>query len=201
MCRHRRLAAWPGRQAGNVPAPNRMMAGYASPYARIADVRNKLMLPLDETPPAPVTPGEVPDQPMPGWPAPMMQPDFSGIPEPPMPSGPGTPEGSPMAPPPGLRGKGYSSGAQPVDDWTTRLQRFQADATMDPRMEKQPPEPAIPGPGYTMRGVPQENLIQQLPGGVQVEGWLPANATQAPMNPNDPRYAQWLRLMQQRGSI
>ena len=177
------------------------MAGYATPYARVADVRNKLMLPLEEqTPPAAATPGEVPDQPTPGWPAPMMQPDFSGIPEPPTPGGL---PGQMGPPPPGLRGKRYDSGAPPLDDsWSGRLQRLQGgDNDIDPRMEKQPPEPAIPGPGYTMRGVPQENLIQQLPGGVQVEGWLPANATQVPMNPNDPRYAQWMRLMQQRGSI
>jgi hypothetical protein len=105
-------------------------------------------------------------------------------------------------PPPGLHGKGFVSGVPPDDSWTARLRRLQGgDNDIDPRMEKQPPEPAIPGPGYMMRGVPQENLIQQAPGGVQVEGWLPANATQAPINPNDPRYAQWLRLMRQRGSI
>ena len=38
------------------------MAGYArGPFARVADERNRLTLPFDQTPPAPVTPGEVPD--------------------------------------------------------------------------------------------------------------------------------------------
>jgi len=201
MFRHLRRAPSPGRLLGNVALPaNRMMAGYATPYARVADVRNKLMLPFEEqNPPAAATPGEVPDQPMPGWPAPMIEPDFSGIPEPPMPGGV---PGQMGPPPPGLRGKGYVSGEPTAADWAFRLQRLQnGNSAIDPRMEKEPPEPAIPGPGYTLRGVPQENLIQQAPGGVQVEGWLPASATQTPMNPNDPRYAQWLRLMRQRGSI
>jgi hypothetical protein len=170
-----------------------MMAGYASPYARIADVRNKLMLPLDETPPSVVTPGEVPDVPMPGWPAPMLQPDFSGIPEPPMPSGPGTPEGSPMAPPPGLRGKGYVSNIPPPDYGWPGLQRrlqggvAETDMTMDAR------RPPAPNADRYMESPLADNL-PQMPG-YPMEGSLPINARQ------DPRYIEWLRLMRQRGSI
>jgi hypothetical protein len=127
-----------------------MMAGYArGPYARVADERNRLISPFDQPPPAPVTPGEVPD----------------------------------VAPP---------------ADWFTRLSRRQ---TGNPNIDKGMEAAVVPRPLIDpgMINVYEQTQLPDLviAGGLETE----ASARQAPMNPNDPRYARWLQLMRQRGSI
>ena len=98
---------------------------------------------------------------------------------------------------PRMHGREFVSGAsEPDDDWAARM-----DAKRPPQGNTDQDMIAYPPnyPGYRIPEALEENL-PQMPG-YAVDGTLPVNATQAPMNPNDPRYAQWLRLMRQRGSI
>ena len=163
-------------------AMNRLMMGYArAPYARVADEQNRMMLPFEEqtppdgSPPA-VTPGEMPDLPM--------------------------PYGSPMAPPPPqLHGRAFVSGtAPPVDNWTTRLPSIRpGDQYADTGMAGA----VVPRPGTDpgIANVPQGNLYQAP---VIGDDWRQAGAIQA--GPPDPRtdpagYQNWLLAMRQRGAI
>ena len=85
---------------------------------------------------------------------------------------------------------------RPRDDWAAHLGTVRPpDDGVDQNMIAYPPN----YPGYTIPNVSQGNL-NQAPGQI-VGGYLPAAATQAAPDPNDPRYLEWLLAMRQRAGL
>ena len=80
---------------------------------------------------------------------------------------------------------------RPPDDWAMRLPRLQhGEANTDLTMDAL--RPPAPNADRYMEDIPSPNNLNQMPG-MLVPGTLPVN-----VNPNDPRYLEWLLAMRQR---